>query len=108
MNYNQKELHDNFIVLHDFLHKDEPIKGWVRSDERYNGNYHDDYDTIMEIWGKINDSEIGAICIDHECVYLHLNGGGMNVYKYSDYDTKKLAIYASCIDCVKHHLKALA
>jgi hypothetical protein len=45
-------LHENFILIHEFFYPEEPLKQWVRDDESYTGNYHESFDSIMPVAEK--------------------------------------------------------
>lgn len=47
--FTKQELHQNFILIHKFQYPDEPIKQWVLENEDYNGNYHDNWEMLMEV-----------------------------------------------------------
>jgi hypothetical protein len=52
---NNKTLHKNFILIHEFLYPGEPIKGWVRDDETYTGQYHQDWECLIDVVHKCLD-----------------------------------------------------
>lgn len=47
MKNSTKDLHDNFILIHQFLYPEDTLKEWVRNDLQYTGHYHDDWNEIM-------------------------------------------------------------
>ena len=47
--FSKKELHDNFILIHQYLYPKETIKKWVKDDNEYNGNYHESWEELMVI-----------------------------------------------------------
>lgn len=49
---NNIELHKNFILIHEFLYPNEPIKGWVRNDETYTGSFHNNWEVLIDVVHK--------------------------------------------------------
>ena len=47
--YTKEELHQNFILIHEYLYPTEPLKHWVRHDLNYHGNYHESWEDLMVI-----------------------------------------------------------
>jgi len=64
------DLHKNYILIHKFRYPDEPMKQWVVEDETSIGQYHNDWNELMEVVDKIEslgyDSGICGVVIKNE------------------------------------------
>lgn len=49
------QLHENFILIHDFEHGKASMKEWVKKDKTYMGNYHISYDKLFTVIKKIGE-----------------------------------------------------
>lgn len=57
----KSSLHTNYLRLLAFQFPGEPIKAWVIKDKTQVGNYHDQYDTIMELREVIHQYDVYII-----------------------------------------------
>jgi len=50
----QKQMHENWLIIHRFEHEEEPKK-WLVNDKTYTGDYHKDWLWIMPVILKIGE-----------------------------------------------------
>ena len=89
-------LHDNFLLIHQFLYPHQPIKQWVKEDPDYIHHYHNDWNALMEILIKISllyDSKLSqTIRYLEQAYYLE---SGMNTIE---------EFYMACVCEIKQKL----
>jgi len=85
---NTKELHENFILLHNFEH-DEPLKKWVEQDETYTGQYHTSWDALMPVVQKLQ-----TVTEEPE---------ELDDLKYNLWFNTFDSVYAEVVYCIKQH-----
>jgi hypothetical protein len=100
----KKTLHNNFILIHEFMHPNEPIKGWVRNDKDYTGNFHDQWDLLMDLVEKIEDIEGGkydfSIYSDPTAAISDWKAQE-DIIVVNDANTKIEAVYFACVEFIK-------
>jgi hypothetical protein len=106
----KKQLHSNFILIHQYYYDNEPIKGWVRKDEDYNGNYHDDIDFLITVIRKIGEYTGYELVMKYESSYWNKFGENPlvdkkgNTMEFGGYgDT--LGIYQAVVAFIKWYNK---
>jgi len=95
------ELHNNFILLHEFQYPDEFIKQWVRDDLDYAGNYHNDWERLMNIINKIEEDQDNCVSIARDGCKID-SGILFNVLVTNE-GNKLLATYSAVVEYVKWH-----
>lgn len=103
--FTARQLHANFILIHDFHYDDAPIKAWVRKDLSYNGGYHEKMDFLMEVLQKIGNKTGYELVIGS--ADSHWNNMGENPFEedFGGYEDV-LNIYEAIVAFIKWWHKA--
>lgn len=104
-----ENLHNNFILIHGFLHPEEPLKKWVQDDENYTGEYHSSWDWLMAVVEKIESIKDGIYQVDIKqegCIILERCKNfnppiSKTVLNLPEGTTKIEAVYLAVVEFIK-------
>lgn len=99
----KKQLHKNFILIHNFFYEGESIKKWVMDDVNYDGGYHEDISFMFEIIKKIGQETGYELIIGYS--YCHWNKFGNNPledHEFGGYEDT-LNIYMAVVEFIKQY-----
>jgi len=99
MKKNNKQLFEEYKLVHDFLYPNEPLKAWI-NENTYTNYFIDSWDPLMELVEKIEDhSAVASLCIEEPTIWVWASSAEeiedieVDIYK----STKKQAVYKACI-----------
>jgi len=97
---------ENYKLLHNFMHPDSPLKGWI-NESNYTNYFKEDWNTLMEVVDKIESITVDednsfnvTIGATNYCVIQDSNG---ELYEsVENYGVSKLiTTYNACVEFVK-------
>jgi hypothetical protein len=99
------DCHENYILIHEFMYPDEPMKQWVREDPESTGDYHKDWNWLMPVVEKIDSvlpDDSFAIIEHNRCIIPVLDADSSFDIEYNC-NSRIEATYQSVVQFIKHY-----